>query len=156
MLRLPPGSTRTDTLFPYPTLVRARQLLRRRRAVAREPGLPAVRTTEIGLAFGQQAGLARDTLQRAHEGGDRRRTQPRHFRFRRPLGQQLVQLLTDDLLDPADVAAGFHVGGDVKLAHDLAVVNLGTEGERKSVVEGKRVEVSGDLGGSGVTKKKKQ
>src|SRR3546814_8247254 len=88
-----------------PLASRILQLLRRRRAVAREPGLPAVRTTEIGLAFGQQAGLARDTLQRAHEGGDRRRTQPRHFRFRRPLGQQLVQLLTDDLLDPADVAA---------------------------------------------------
>src|SRR3546814_9777942 len=68
MIRRPPRSTRTDTLFPYTTL------------------------------------------------------------FRSPLGQQLVQLLTDDLLDPADVAAGFHVGGDVKLATDLAVVDLGTDG----------------------------
>src|SRR3546814_7944863 len=44
MIRRPPRSTRTDTLFPYTTLFRSR------REIERHPDIPSIRT-EVGVEF---------------------------------------------------------------------------------------------------------
>src|SRR3546814_6745378 len=66
MTRRPPRSTRTDTLFPYPTLFRARTAAGPRRADqladahgAGEGGVPAVRADDRPLALGRVRRLDR-------------------------------------------------------------------------------------------------
>src|SRR3546814_3368833 len=85
MIRRPPRSTRTDTLFPYTTLVRSRGVQRRRAPHAprrRGPGAPAVL-----LRGGRRDGLRevrRGPGRRGRDGGgdgrplgcDQRRHQP--------------------------------------------------------------------------------
>src|SRR3546814_10551897 len=56
MIRRPPRSTRTDTLFPYTTLFRSRFArsqcaARRRRDAARQSGVPAVRNDRPAVGF---------------------------------------------------------------------------------------------------------
>src|SRR3546814_15842957 len=48
MIRRPPISTRTDTLFPYTTLFRSYELLGREGCVGAEPGLSAARGRFVG------------------------------------------------------------------------------------------------------------
>src|SRR3546814_18791533 len=65
MIRLPPRSTRTDTLFPYTTLFRSHRALRR--PVCRAPGRLSNGATAVGQVAG---GLGQNASQRitfAHE-----------------------------------------------------------------------------------------
>src|SRR3546814_20444724 len=55
MIRRPPRSTRTDTLFPYTTLFRSRQAARRRPAIEGTPGSSEIR----GAAEFRETGAAR-------------------------------------------------------------------------------------------------
>src|SRR3546814_12239341 len=72
MIRRPPRSTRTDTLFPYPTLFRSRFFLRRQRQVrvARLPRraerlvegvVRAPEQVEVAVAPGVGAGLRQES-----------------------------------------------------------------------------------------------
>src|SRR3546814_15421892 len=69
MIRRPPRSTRTDTLFPYTTLFRSRTSAVHARVPARRRRLPA---TTLGLAV---SGLRRRARHRA---GAARRSQAAH------------------------------------------------------------------------------
>src|SRR3546814_14150398 len=121
MIRRPPRSTRTDTLFPYTTLFRSQD--RARRHPRRDDGLGRFRR-----GFGRQAphGAGRRPVHR--ETADR--------------GVPRTDGVGRDRRDP-----GYGRGR----AHLL----VGREA-RKSVVEGKSVSVSVDLGGRRLIKKKKE
>src|SRR3546814_12195679 len=111
MLRPPPRSTRTDTLFPYTTLFRAR----------------AAAGLTIGVIGGQI-----DALRHLHG----------------CTGEELPCEANRAVI----LAQRLEVGGDRAEAH----ADIGLEGvDRKRVVEGKRVEVSGELGGGRRIKKDK-
>src|SRR3546814_13229262 len=57
MIRLPPRSTRTDTLFPYTTLFRSvRAVPDRQTAAARRPRLPRLRPRGRGQAVSAAVG----------------------------------------------------------------------------------------------------
>src|SRR3546814_10106270 len=65
MIRRPPRSTRTDTLFPYTTLFRSRQAVGQgfrpatvtnERIAERGPAVRCGETEQIGAAFGRQEG----------------------------------------------------------------------------------------------------
>src|SRR3546814_18903504 len=56
MIRRPPRSTRTDTLFPYTTLFRSEAIDRMTTDIAVQPFQFLVSETEIGLAHRQQIG----------------------------------------------------------------------------------------------------
>src|SRR3546814_2252024 len=58
MIRRPPRSTRTDTLFPYTTLFRSRPLRRRRAAV---PPLVPARRPRSGLISNERISTMTDT-----------------------------------------------------------------------------------------------
>src|SRR3546814_4274302 len=58
MIRRPPRSTRTDTLFPYTTLFRSDGGPRRQRGAARLPD--PVRLRQAGLGGGRPRGPARE------------------------------------------------------------------------------------------------
>src|SRR3546814_8913028 len=62
MIRRPPRSTRTDTLFPYTTLFRSRAVLRRGRP--RRPDLPRRRPHALGALRGRPYLLRRRGLGR--------------------------------------------------------------------------------------------
>src|SRR3546814_19774266 len=58
MIRLPPRSTRTDTLVPYTTLFRSARLFRTMQLwLGRLPGGLAVATIAMGAAFAAAAGV---------------------------------------------------------------------------------------------------
>src|SRR3546814_4231364 len=61
MIRRPPRSTRTDTLFPYTTLFRARPVY----------APPALQPVRRDFAFLAPADLAADTLLKAVKGADK-------------------------------------------------------------------------------------
>src|SRR3546814_6014172 len=69
MIRRPPRSTRTDTLFPYTTLFRSPPgMPRTRRASEKGPGLlQATETHTIPLLPGLDAGRAQEELQKRSE-----------------------------------------------------------------------------------------
>src|SRR3546814_8277839 len=50
MIRLPPRSTRTDTLFPYTTLFRSREVLQRHAGKAGDPFSRPARAADAGAA----------------------------------------------------------------------------------------------------------
>src|SRR3546814_20353188 len=108
MIRRPPRSTRTDTLFPYTTLFRS--------LGGQRPGEQTVPTE-------QREQLARH---RGGEAGDPRIGHRRPFAMSSRLRKQCV---------------GRH--------------HPPRDRDRKSVVSGKRVSVSVDLGGSRIIQKKK-
>src|SRR3546814_10537799 len=70
MIRRPPRSTRTDTLFPYTTLFRAPAPDVRRRCVAQQSGLSARSLRHFGYEGGHerrdQSVRARRQIGRAH------------------------------------------------------------------------------------------
>src|SRR3546814_19594518 len=89
MIRLPPRSTLTDTLFPYPTLFRsvrgrpAGGAGRRGRAVADDRGGPAdgrIAALDVDLPAETQAGRTRTATARSRQpterAGDRHRQPP--------------------------------------------------------------------------------
>src|SRR3546814_13814603 len=126
MIRRPPMSTRTDTLFPYTTLFRSPRPSRRRRGLLHpDPG-------HHGTAPG-------GTDPRGHERvagapGARADGDPVPVE-RRPVGG-------------GREAAAHHAG-------TAGGEGRGRTGERKSVVEGKSVAVRVELGGSRSLKKNK-
>src|SRR3546814_20641377 len=131
MIRRPPRSTRTDTLFPYTTLFRSRQ--------------PPYR------AFRGRGGA--DGRNRAFGNGLRRSGS-------RSLGAIGVAALRADpclpLVHRQRLDRDRHIAViDAAKLRALAVIEAGL-GDRKSVVEGKRVSVSLDFGGRRIIKKKKQ
>src|SRR3546814_1734367 len=69
MIRRPPRSTRTDTLFPYTTLFRSPPgMPRTRRASEKGPGLlQATETHTIPLLPGLDAGRAQEELQKIQD-----------------------------------------------------------------------------------------
>src|SRR3546814_2517064 len=83
MIRRPPRSTLTDTLFPYTTLFRSGNLLGRRRAGGRRPDRWRLgeRRLRAGSAHGCMGGAGRRGAPRRHRhlepGGDRPSARPR-------------------------------------------------------------------------------
>src|SRR3546814_11896196 len=122
MIRRPPRSTRTDTLFPYTTLFRSTRHLylevertpRIRARLAAEPDLETAAHTD-SVAEGHHRGIP----QRADAGWH-------------AAGQHALQ----------------QHGGIARGATPRLVGNLGQhDGHRTSVVKGKSVAVRGELGG---------
>src|SRR3546814_12935028 len=127
MLRRPPRSTRTDTLFPYTTLFRSRQ---EGRGIGLVNKLRAYRLQDQGfdtVEANQRLGLPAEA-----------RDFPVAARMLDLLGVRSIRLLTNN---PAKVAALEAAGICVKerVPHQLP--------DRKSVVSGKSVSVRVDLGG---------
>src|SRR3546814_16077616 len=140
MIRPPPRSTRTDSLFPYPTLVRssrpsAPHAWRRRGAEARSRGSPH-----------------RPGLDRVARSGDRRGLWRQHA------------LEPDRDRVRAGAADAFGAGvGPFERDSGRKGDQFGGPGpqsrlrrDRKSVVEGMRVDVRVDSGGGRLIKKKKK
>src|SRR3546814_13950671 len=126
MLRRPPRSTRTDTLFPYTTLFRSG---RRPRAVPSEDGprtRPASRLDGRNPLPSPAGGVAASAASPHVRGTDRRP-------------------VPDHRARPADRG---------RVPGRTAIPGCRTEGDRTSVVEGKSVSVRVDLGGSRSYKKK--
>src|SRR3546814_20380161 len=125
MIRRPPRSTRTDTLFPYTTLFRSplfpgarRWCDRRRIDVRTERIAPDSRRPDTKVAHDR-------SIARKHQGIERRRRdRPGHL----------------------------EMAGGLELAQ--RVPQLRADHDRKSGRWGKRVSVRVDLGDSGVIKKK--
>src|SRR3546814_14610592 len=135
MRRRPPRSTRTDTLFPYTTLFRSihPRTLRQRSpaAAARHAGSPALQLLDAlrGRFADAAAGDEADPeSRRTRHAGAAAAAGTRNRRWR-------VQGLSRS--EPEDAS------------------RLRRRRDRKSVVEGKGVAVSGDLGGGRYVKKKK-
>src|SRR3546814_9284914 len=83
MIRRPPRSTRTDTLFPYTTLFRSERQSDRHREVRLQAGLDGPPPPpRAGAADERTAGGARRRLQRDPAG--RGRLRPARLRDRRP------------------------------------------------------------------------
>src|SRR3546814_11680982 len=125
MIRRPPRSTRTDTLFPYTTLFRSPNDLK-----ARLNGVKQVHvTSDRGTGF-WKAWLALEP--------------------RRPLDARIVRAAKtiDRLIEEGPVRLA-----DAARESDLSLGRF--RQDRKSVVSGKGVSVGVDLGGRRVTKKKK-
>src|SRR3546814_14846876 len=135
MIRRPPRSTRTDTLFPYTTLFRSPQSPR---TAAGHAGVIFVaHTAFIGAAGAINRGCARKWLaivlvMPICRGHDRHRSPRQHRRrpLRRPYFGPSLSRRRGDARD--------------RPRRDRA--RRRRSGERKSVVEGKRVSVRVDLG----------
>src|SRR3546814_11048384 len=141
MIRRPPGSTRTDTLFPYTTLFRSD-----RAAARRATGTAAARA-------GAQRGWPR-----------------RPAAWLRPGASEPGRRQGLHGLRLSRVAAGSHLRGDRDRARadreqhpfagsrrrSAADDHRARRADRKSVVEGKSVSVRVDLGGRRIIKKKKK
>src|SRR3546814_19601497 len=124
MIRRPPRSTRTDTLFPYTTLFRsARQ--RANLSVVTHAHVDKI-MIEGSRAIGVEARIS----------GEKR-----IFRTRREVLLCAGTLLSPTMLMRSGIGPG------------AALAALGLE-DRKSVVEGKSVSVRVDLGGSPIYNKK--
>src|SRR3546814_12638068 len=137
MIRRPPRSTRTDTLFPYTTLFRS-SVAPARRPAEHEPD----EVERIGAAGPKGRGL-RATPE--EPGDDRQRHDPAH--------ENLRQFETGAGIDVTLRAAAAEDVGPVDAAGDAAGAQL--VGNRKSVVSGTRGSVSGHIGGSRTLKTKK-
>src|SRR3546814_16468820 len=123
MIRRPPRSTRTDTLFPYTTLFRsallhARRISRRRAALSRWTG-------------GGAGGVRADRRAFPNGGADPRPDRQAALRHRGVAGQPLPQRPAPPLVD--------------RQSRDRR--------DRKSVVSGKSVSLRVDLGGRRLIKK---
>src|SRR3546814_14091845 len=121
MIRLPPRSTRTDTLFPYTTLFRSRRL------ELAEVGQIGVRTHDLVEVNEQRRAVGIVAFDRHHLVLELA-VLPRRIRALVRGERELVLLLTADLMGLRQ-----HFGGQ---AHQ----------SRKSVVKGKSVSVSVDIG----------
>src|SRR3546814_14725741 len=137
MIRRPPRSTRTDTLFPYTTLFRSLPRLRREHPVLR------IRRALHRPSGGAEAGRPRrrpaNPDLRAESPG--RRPCRQHPRRERHDGLRRDRRHAPQRPGPHDPRA--------------APADAGRAQERKSVVEGKSVPVRVDLGGRRLIKKKK-
>src|SRR3546814_14973984 len=127
MIRRPPRSTRTDTLFPYTTLFRSQfvtlDAFCRSQAEALGP-------FDRRCPLAQACSHARPTLSRLSTISDKIVPQPRD-------GDKEVTLGRQALLPAVEYGDSFAVG---------------QVPDRKSVVWGKRVSVRVDLGGRGILK----
>src|SRR3546814_16591757 len=128
MIRRPPRSTRTDTLFPYTALFRSRRT---------RGGSAGVGAIAGGLDAGDGAGLVvvggvAGDADRADDGalGIAHQHTARH-RHQRAAGEAVAGLDEERLL--------------LRAAEDRARSN---DQERKSVMKGKGMSVRGDLGGA--------
>src|SRR3546814_16282571 len=75
MIRRPPRSTRTDTLFPYTTLFRSPAALRGYHlAYPRDHGVVIRRVEHVGDGIGQLDTISFDITARGHRRGDRKST----------------------------------------------------------------------------------
>src|SRR3546814_13263188 len=127
MIRRPPRSTRTDTLFPYTTLFRS----------------PRIRATDR-LQAEADARSAR-TQRQGHADRDRRAD------YRRRLGLSPPRAARC----PARAEEGPGAGWFSRARSELSGNARQLPGDRTSVVEGTSVSVRGDLGGLRKLKKKK-
>src|SRR3546814_13013453 len=132
MIRRPPRSTRTDTLFPYTTLFRSRRSQRR---VGRQDPQPALRQA------GKRAGFR--TAQRC---------EPTHPGLREAANEEIRERRSR-LTIPG--CRDLDAVDEVKIQ-----VRIGAQGEeviaRKRVVSGKSVSVRVDHGGVRIIKKTKR
>src|SRR3546814_18636004 len=122
MIRRPPRSTRTDTLFPYTTLFRSNAHLIKECACAGR----------------------NDWLDRDRKGADslvKRRKHSLH-----PLWVSFAKC-------PGRLRVDIGIAGKHSPQPDIYSLRQSTLLDRKSVVEGKRVSVGVDMGGSGIIKK---
>src|SRR3546814_18475105 len=135
MIRRPPRSTRTDTLFPYTTLFRSGPTLPTGRAPVREP-------TSVGTVAHDENRV------RAQYNRDR----PKSARHGLKVGRELHWLGSRRSFWPQE-----HNGSHVyRTSVPDGAISPGAAQDRKSVVEGKSVYVSVDLGRRRIIKKKKQ
>src|SRR3546814_13180690 len=145
MIRRPPRSTRTDTLFPYTTLFRSRRLGRGRNGCRRRRLRRAAGPADRGH-LGCDALALCDHRFRRPVAGDAA------FGYRtRAAGAVAAGDQVGIALENADaVHVDAEPGGD-----DLGIGGLVTLAvDRKSLVSGKSVSVGLDLGGSRTLKKK--
>src|SRR3546814_14448155 len=124
MIRRPPRSTRTDTLFPYTTLFRSRQ-----ETTVHGDNASCVQASEL------QASLARGIGQRLD-----------------PAVVAVAGTVEGDLLDAR--RPGLLGGGATDIGGGLDVLVALQAVDRKSVGKGKSVSVGVDLGGRRVIKNK--
>src|SRR3546814_13740708 len=133
MIRRPPRSTRTDTLFPYTTLFRSHGEQRRGAARSEIPGAEAGRCRHCDLLFhlhrAERPG--RNQLRRV---SDQAGGRPSRGRTERP--EDLRHFVADSWVP--DMAG--------------STARSGWRPDRKSVVEGKSVSVRVDIGGSRILK----
>src|SRR3546814_19324350 len=152
MIRRPPRSTRTDTLFPYTTLFRSADGSR---------SCPCGRTAPAGQPLfrrnGRFAGGYRTCAPQPGSGVSRR---PVGVAFRGPhLFGLSLQAGCVGLGSAVEIAfTTSHAAACACLAQNAqAGLRIGREvdrGGRKSVVEGKKVVGSVEVGGRGIIKKK--
>src|SRR3546814_13090647 len=145
MMRRPPRSTPTYTLFPYPTLFRSDPCRRAGRDAAR----PVVagrrdRRAEAGRRDLGGGGLSARLLQRRARTGNLRGGP------RRDAGGRHLAVLRGAAADQG-IRAGLHHGGE-RLS---GAADRGLSRDRKIVVSGKSVSVRVDLCGSLLIKKNK-
>src|SRR3546814_15750693 len=156
MIRLPPRSTRTDTLFPYTTLFRSRLLFG---SLGRLDGFPlGVAVLAVG-PFAKDMGVAAD-----HFFGDavddvlqgEMASLFRHAAMEGHLQQQVAQFVAQRRHIVALYGLGNLIGFLNRIGRAAREVLFGVPGTaaRKSVVEGKSVSVRVDPGGRRLIKKK--
>src|SRR3546814_18133708 len=132
MIRRPPRSTRTDTLFPYTTLFRSEP--RRRLEGDRRAERPEV--AAVDAVFGRRIIVIAAALgHRARDAHRQHVVDQRHVEHREPAAAVVIaDLALDAPLEPAE---------------------LGLGRDRKRVVSGSRVSVGVAPGGGGMITKKK-
>src|SRR3546814_20672674 len=132
MIRRPPRSTRTDTLFPYTTLFRSSALVLLRKEAARETR--------------EQDDRQADQRDEYCEPAQRSRQDPSD-----------AALITVSRTSEPVVESSKEAPGSTREPVLLALVfGYGRRDDRKSVGEGQRVAVGVEVGGSGNKKKKKK
>src|SRR3546814_19772707 len=129
MIRRPPRSTRTDTLFPYTTLFRSRSTIRRE--ILPRPGIAAAAADRPPFASARQVEL-------------------RHHAIEHRERQQRVDAAEDHRR-----GRRFGLGVSVRLAAAERALLVRPE-DRKSAGSGKSVTVRVDLGGRMNLQKKKK
>src|SRR3546814_13480737 len=135
MIRRPPRSTRTDTLFPYTTLFRSAQC-RSRQYRASRPGIGC-------LGFGIDGGM----MERHPDWERLEKLMPAVRAFQRLAQEHGI----DDIFQ--DNGGIFQDNGG-KILQMVLALNFQGIPERDRLVSGMRVLVRGDFGGRGVNKKK--
>src|SRR3546814_11857972 len=149
MIRRPPRSTRTDTLFPYTTRCRSTGGRENRRHELSEPSAARTIQPESVLRTAHARQLVRADLQTS-SADDKVSVVRRNLVGRTPF-EDILAHARDTLHQLATQAFKF---ADTHLLAGNDVVEIlqrrlliGASGDRKSVSEGKRVSVLVDLGG---------
>src|SRR3546814_12795245 len=137
MIRRPPRSTRTDTLFPYTTLFRA--------------------SAEIIVTFeqGTDPDIAQVQVQNKLQLATPKLPEEVQRQGIRVVKYQVNFMQIIALVDESGRMDNFDLGNYIASNLQDPIPRIEVVGDRKSVVSGKRVPVRVDLGGCRIIKKKK-